>query len=247
MQNTHRCTTQPEETGTPYQTCDTCKCLYSSGCFCCIPLWREEGRKTLGFFFSFFPREGGAIYEVGTVSKVTVLRPTDRSEELTFCRRVETHTHREREREREGKLLLRLSWGRDLLVRSELVETSCRRLCADHLCYVQSRTRPVGDLKVEPRLFLYFSIYTFWRRYRWYMVSFVQCYCLIVCMWQWSWAVITVTRERNRPLVPDSVWQRRPVYFLWPPHEYTFHRATSHIGLFLLSFYIHLIYCSYIR
>ena len=56
---------------------------------------REEN---FGFFFSFFPREGGAIYEVGTVSKVTVLRPTDRSEELTFCRRVETHTQREREK-----------------------------------------------------------------------------------------------------------------------------------------------------
>lgn len=180
---------QPEETGTPYLTCDTCKCLYSSGCG--IPLWREEGKKP--FFFSREGgREGGALWSRNCVKSYCTsthwqkLRvdflPTSGGD-------GDTHTHRER----EGKLLLllRLSWGRDLLVRSELVRPAVETLCFLPVLRTVTYTagvRSEGRAALIYFLFLFIFLYRFCCLYRWHMVLYVQCVqqSLIVCMCHYS-------------------------------------------------------------
>lgn len=104
-------------------------------------------------------------------------------------RRRHTHTHRER----EGKLLLllRLSWGRDLLVRSELVRPAVETLCFLPVLRTVTYTagvRSEGRAALIYFLFLFIFLYRFCCLYRWHMVLYVQCVqqSLIVCMCHYS-------------------------------------------------------------
>lgn len=152
----------------------------------------KGGREETIFFSREGGREGGALWSRNCVKSYCTsthwqkLRvdflPTSGGD-------GDTHTHRER----EGKLLLllRLSWGRDLLVRSELVRPAVETLCFLPVLRTVTYTagvRSEGRAALIYFLFLFIFLYRFCCLYRWHMVLYVQCVqqSLIVCMCHYS-------------------------------------------------------------